>query len=105
MSLQALDSNFMQGGAGMEDKLPAAIRELQKAGRAVVAGAAANTAIAVPGLLAGGTVRAVIMFAGGVPSLPAADPGNIDGYISATGFIKLNVNSTSNTLLVELLNK
>ena len=59
MALQDL-TGVGQGGAGLQDKLPKAVKELQGARQVVVAGAAANTNIALTGIAVGDHVASVV---------------------------------------------
>jgi hypothetical protein len=93
------------GGSGLVDALPAAVRELQSIATKVVAGAAANTNIAVPGLADNGTVLSVVAFNAGVPSVPTPAAGNTDGFRNGVSNIRLTEVTTGNSLLVKYVNK
>jgi hypothetical protein len=82
MSLTSL-SGLGFGGAGIPDAMPKAIAELQGQMFSLVAGAAANTAIAIPGIEATDTVKTVLDLT--TPAtIPAANVTVIDRRASGT---------------------
>lgn len=94
--MKDIGSQFGSGGSGLSDgTLATAIRELQGLKTTVVAGAAADTNIAVVGLKEGDTIQSAIRFDAGVPSDITADV-----EITEDAVIQSSVNTTGNTILL-----
>jgi hypothetical protein len=72
------------GGAGIPTSLPRAIAELQGQTFSLLAGAGANTAIAVPGIEAYDTVQKALLFSGGAFSDITANVTVIDRRATGT---------------------
>lgn len=88
MALRKLSPAFGQGGAGLDSELKGVLQELRGLTTLVVAGAAANTNIAVTGLGATDHVQSVVQYASGVPSVltPSAQTaGNLQFASATTG--------------------
>lgn len=99
--LTKLGSQFGKGGTGLSDgTLAVAVAELQNFKEVVVAGAAANTNIAIAGIKTTDTLQSVLKFDAGVPS-------SVTGIASITsaGNIQLTADSAGKTLVVRYWQK
>lgn len=96
MSLEAIPSQLGVGGSNLTDgTLRKILQQVQGITTTVVAGAAADTDIALAGVEATGTLQSVIMYNGGVPSDVTADAS-----ITEADVIQLTSDSSGNTLVV-----
>lgn len=99
MPLKSLGGQFGYGGTGLTDgTLRGAVSELQGLTTVVVAGAAANTDIAVAGLGATDHIQSVLAFDAGVPSV-------VTPSVQAAGTIQFAVATTGKTLVVNFYKK
>lgn len=88
MTLRKMSPAFGQGGSGTDTELPGILQELRGLTTVVVAGAAANTNIAVAGLKVDDHVQSVVQYASGVPSVltpSAQSAGNLQFASATTG--------------------
>jgi hypothetical protein len=84
-----------QGGANLANGFLAnVVGELQGGKAIVLAGAAANTNIAVAGIKTTDTIASAIMFAAGVPSLVTVN-------ITSAGFVQSTTSTAGNTILLQ----
>lgn len=86
--LEALNDILAGGGAGTDGGIGKALRELQGLKLKAVAGAAANTNIAVAGIATEDTIVGALEFTAGVPAeipLTITSAGNVQSTTDTTG--------------------
>lgn len=94
--MKQLTADFGFGGTGLTDVLPDVIRGLLSPNVVVVDGAAANTDIAVAGMVAASHIISCVQFAAGVPSVVVA-------AVQADGKMQVTTDTTGDKLVVTFI--